>query len=236
MVNDALGYYNVVYIMVNGVIRHEMTLEDYNAVVDGLAPIESLANRRCRCALVALDEELNHKFIVTFSTHFDQFGFVDEGWELDFTDVLFEGESRTFGEFSTPLFDRNSVPVRLSRWLWTVDEGSKALVSTLLARVRENRLRFISVGSNVVLEDCDVPLLFPEDDMVALHAEQKAMIQRLELKLAQKEQHVERLLGSMATLQSQLTLALRRVPAEQPEASAFEDPTGVTVPFLRRSR
>jgi len=241
MARDELGYYNVVYIMVNGVIKHEMTVDDYRAVVDGIAPMQSLAGRACRCVLVALDAELSVQLMIAFSTSFDRHGFIDERWDLSFDDVLREATPREYGDAAVPLFDRETVPVRLSRWLWSVNDDSESVVGSVLVRVRENRLRFISVAPEAVLEagehQSDVPLLIPHNSAMDERIQvQDQTIEALQKKLELKESQIERLLVSVATLQSELTVALRKAQSNPEDACAFEDPTGVTVPFIRRSR
>ncbi len=226
--HNALGFYNIVYIFSGANIHHEMTLTDFEAVYDRVAPIESLSAKGHRCALVSLDRALKVDHIVLFKTPFDSNGYISPEWDYNFQNTVEYGSPLVDREHDVELYDASSVRRKADRkWLWSGSDHATHVITQILERVDENRLRFIADTEETVLIDLDSRregLASNEhvDRLQAQLAEQAAVIGELSRLVEQRETQVNSLNTTVSQLQVELTKAYQRERKSRAPAS-FKD-------------
>lgn len=102
-----------------GRICKEMRFAEFDAVLDGMVPMMSFADRRLGTAYVQLDEQLIVVAVVFFIVEFDARGMVSAKWNLPLRDLADRGKpGPKLGDMYPKMVCRTQGPMRYTEQLW----------------------------------------------------------------------------------------------------------------------
>lgn len=112
-------YAEAIFFFDEGRICKEMRFAEFDAVLDGMVPMTSLAGRRFGTAYVQLNEELTVDAVVFFIVEFDSQGMVSAKWNLPLRELADRGKpGPKLGDGQPKMVCRTQGPLRYTEQLW----------------------------------------------------------------------------------------------------------------------